>query len=238
MIKAIFFDLDGTLLPMDEKEFTKIYLTSLARKLIPYHYDPTLLSKGVFLGLKKMVCNDGTKFNCDVFFDEFSSFYHRDTRKEIPVFISFYQNEFKDALVACKKNPLSKEIVSFCKKNFSFTVLSTNPIFPREAQCARLSFLDLKDTDFDFVTDYANSKYCKPNPKYFSSLLEKFSLKPEEVLLFGNDTVEDFACATSLGIQVFLLNHSPIVQKGDEKTYPWISMEDVIPILSKYVKNN
>lgn len=236
MIKAIFFDLDGTLLPMDEKEFTKIYLSSLAKKLIPYHYDPALLSKGVFLGLKKMVLNDGSRFNSDVFFDEFSSFFQRDTRKEIPVFLSFYQNEFKDAFIACKKSPLSREIVSFCKKNFPLTILSTNPIFPREAQCARLSFLDLADSDFDFVTDYSNSKYCKPNPNYFSFLLEKYSLKPEEVLLFGNDVIEDYACATKLGIQVFLLNHSPIVPKGDEKEYPWISMEEVIPVISKCIQ--
>lgn len=236
MIKAIFFDLDGTLLPMDEKEFTKIYLSSLAKKLIPYHYDPTLLSKGVFSGLKKMVSNDGSRFNCDVFFDEFSSFFQRDTRKEIPVFLSFYQNEFKDALIACKKSPLSKEIVSFCKANFPLTILSTNPIFPREAQCARLSFLDLSDSDFDFVTDYSNSKYCKPNPNYFSFLLEKYSLKPQEVLLFGNDVIEDYACAMQCGIQVYLLNHSPIVSKGDNKPYPWISMDEVIPLISKFIQ--
>lgn len=33
MIKAIFFDLDGTLLPMDEKEFTNLYFELLANKM-------------------------------------------------------------------------------------------------------------------------------------------------------------------------------------------------------------
>lgn len=35
MIKAILFDLDGTLLPMDQDEFTKGYFNLLAAKLAP-----------------------------------------------------------------------------------------------------------------------------------------------------------------------------------------------------------
>ena len=38
-IKTILFDLDGTLLPMDQDIFIKGYLGGLAKKLAPYGYN-------------------------------------------------------------------------------------------------------------------------------------------------------------------------------------------------------
>lgn len=35
MIKTIFFDLDGTLLPMDQEAFVKSYLRRMAKKMPP-----------------------------------------------------------------------------------------------------------------------------------------------------------------------------------------------------------
>ena len=39
MLKAVLFDLDGTLLPMDEEKFTKGYFGMLCQKLAPFGYD-------------------------------------------------------------------------------------------------------------------------------------------------------------------------------------------------------
>lgn len=38
-IKAILFDLDGTLLPMNQNKFIEAYFGSLAKKLLPFGYD-------------------------------------------------------------------------------------------------------------------------------------------------------------------------------------------------------
>ena len=43
-IKTILFDLDGTLLPMDEKEFIKGYFGMLCAKLAPFGYKPNVSS--------------------------------------------------------------------------------------------------------------------------------------------------------------------------------------------------
>lgn len=47
MIKAILFDLDGTLLPMDNDAFTKYYFKLLCKKLAPMGYDPQQCIDGV-----------------------------------------------------------------------------------------------------------------------------------------------------------------------------------------------
>ena len=39
MINTVLFDLDGTLLPMDQEEFVNTYLGLLAKKLAPHGYD-------------------------------------------------------------------------------------------------------------------------------------------------------------------------------------------------------
>ena len=44
-IKAVLFDLDGTLLPMDQDEFVKAYSMGLAKKLAPHGYEPEKLVK-------------------------------------------------------------------------------------------------------------------------------------------------------------------------------------------------
>lgn len=63
MLKAVLFDLDGTLLPMDEQEFTKGYFGLLCRHLAPLGYDKDLLIKTVWDGTKLMLKNDGSKTN-------------------------------------------------------------------------------------------------------------------------------------------------------------------------------
>ena len=64
-IKAVLFDLDGTLLPMDQDEFIKTYMSRLAKYMAPYVYDPDLLLKGLWMGTGAMVKNDGRKTNED-----------------------------------------------------------------------------------------------------------------------------------------------------------------------------
>ncbi len=40
MLKTILFDLDGTLLPMDQDEFIRDYFQRLAQKVSPLGYEP------------------------------------------------------------------------------------------------------------------------------------------------------------------------------------------------------
>ena len=70
--KAIFFDLDGTLLPCDIDVFTKAYFTELAKVLAPYGYEKDELVAAIWGGTKLMYKNDGSKSNCDVFWECFA----------------------------------------------------------------------------------------------------------------------------------------------------------------------
>ena len=70
-IKAVLFDLDGTLLPMDQEKFVMTYLGLLAKRLAPKGYDAQKLMKVMWAGVGAMVKNDGSCTNEETFWKVF-----------------------------------------------------------------------------------------------------------------------------------------------------------------------
>ena len=58
MIKAVMFDLDGTLLPMEEKQFIDGYLNLLSKHLEEFGYNPEEVVKSIWKGTKLMLENN------------------------------------------------------------------------------------------------------------------------------------------------------------------------------------
>jgi len=113
MIKAILFDLDGTLLPMDQDEFTKGYFKLLAAKLAPYGYEPKTLIDTVWAGTAAMVKNTGAQTNEAAFWEMFSRTYGAEkTERDKPLFEEFYADDFQRASVFCPRNGRAAETVA------------------------------------------------------------------------------------------------------------------------------
>ena len=51
MIKAVMFDLDGTLLPTNDDEFTKVYFGPLYKKASNYGYEKESFIKAILKGV-------------------------------------------------------------------------------------------------------------------------------------------------------------------------------------------
>ena len=219
-LKAVLFDLDGTLLPMDQENFMKLYFGGLAKKLTPYGYEPQKLIDSIWAGTAAMVKNDGSRTNEDTFWDIFEKSYGRPCRQDEPIFDSFYRNEFIAAKDACGYVPEAKEAVDFLKENGVTVILATNPLFPPIATENRMAWAGLSPEDFALYTTYDNSSYCKPNPKYYAEILQKINLNAEDCLMVGNDVAEDMVAET-LGMKVFLLTDCLLNTKNlDITKYP------------------
>ena len=74
-IKAVLFDLDGTLLPMNMDEFVKTYFTLLSKRMAEFGYDPKELTATIWAGTKAMMKNDGKVTNETVFWQAFADKY-------------------------------------------------------------------------------------------------------------------------------------------------------------------
>lgn len=237
MIKVVFFDLDGTLLPMDENMFVKGYFKMLYEHVKHLGYKQDELINMIYAGMKAMYENDGTKTNEEVFWDQAVKMMGSKVLDDKWAFDEFYKTEFYNTKKLCGYSDEPRKIIDYLHKKGIPVALTTNPIFPFEGTKARMSFVNLRPDDFILVTTYENSSYCKPNPKYFEACLSKLGLKPDEVILFGNNTKEDGDCASSLGIKTYLVNGYIIEDEFSTGTYERINMEDIIGVINKHIKN-
>lgn len=203
--KAILFDMDGTLLPMNQKEFVEGYFKLLYEDLNSY-IDYESLVKALWSGTYAMYKNDGSKTNREVFWEDFINNTKLDRSIVEPICDKFYGSRFKIAQIYTKNNNLTKKALYLAHQKADIVLLATNPLFPLVAQETRLSFIDLNKSDFDYITAYEDQYYTKPNIKYYENLLNKFNLKASECLMIGNDVNEDMCPSITLGLDTYLVN--------------------------------
>ena len=220
MTKAILFDLDGTLLPMDQEVFVRDYLGRMAAFLAPHGYDPQSLIKAVWAGTGAMVKNDGKALNEDVFWYVFNSILGRDAKQDLALFEEFYRTEFQKAKDSCGFNPAAVEAIRQIKDMGYRLILATNPLFPAIATYSRARWAGLNPEDVELVTTYENSRFCKPNPDYYREILGKIALDGSQCLMVGNDVGEDMIAGT-LGMKTFLLTDCLINKTAEDiSQYP------------------
>lgn len=231
-IKIILFDLDGTLLPMDQDVFVKGYFSTLSKKLAPYGYDPEELTKEIWTGAALMVKNNGPLTNEEVFWNYFLKRFGEKIHEDKKLFDEYYNNEFNTVKDLCGQNPKALETVLALQEEGYRTALATNPLFPKHATANRIRWAGFDPDIFDFFTSYEVCTSCKPNPRFYQEILDKTDYKPEEILMVGNDVKEDMVAGT-LGMKVFLLTDCLINKENvDISQYPHGNYDDLL----SYVK--
>ena len=233
MVTTILFDLDGTLLPMDQDRFIQSYLGRMAKKLAPHGYDPDLLVKALWKGTGAMVKNDGSQSNEDLFWSVFNAVMGRDCRCDEPLFTDYYENEFQLVASDCGFDARAGEAIREIRALGYHVALATNPLFPAIATHSRANWAGLNTKDFDLITTYENSRFCKPNPEYYRDILATLKLKPENCVMVGNDVSEDMI-AESMGIRVFLLtDHILNKENKDISQYPHGSFPELMDFIRR-----
>ena len=215
MLTSVLFDLDGTLLPMDNEVFTKHYFKLLAGEMISRGYEPGQLIDAVWAGTAAMVKNDGSRSNEDAFWNRFAEIIGDRAWDDKEVFMDFYRHKFVGAKSSCGFDPLVPKLISELKANGIRIALATNPIFPEIATLQRIEWAGVRPEDFELYTVYENIGYSKPNLEYYREVCRRMGVKPEECLMVGNDTGEDM-CAEALGMRVFLLTDNVINKSGED----------------------
>lgn len=239
MLKTILFDLDGTLLPMEEPRFLKGYFDLLTRTMAPHGFDGKELIGLLWRGVAAMVANDGARTNEAVFRKIFADSYpDRDTDRDLALLGTFYRTEFDRASVFCGFNPQAGETVRELKRRGFSLILASNPIFPRLAQECRLRWAGVDPADFSFFTSLENFSFSKPNPDYYRAILSTRGLDPSECLMVGNDAEEDATAASAAGIPVFLMTDCLLNRKNKDITlYRRGSFPELMKTIDEAAKN-
>ena len=224
-MNTVLFDLDGTLLPMDMKEFTDTYMFLLSNRLSSVGFNSDEIIPALWTAVEAMVANDGMITNEECFWKAFEKAYtkgeerldNKFKRKLEKEMTKFYKEDFGVARYVTHPVDTVAECINILKEKGYQLVVATNPIFPEVATIERLSWSGVSAEDFSLITTYENSCYAKPNLDFYRFLLKVLDKDPEDCLMVGNDVHEDM-CARNIGIDVFLIEGN-VLNKYNEDTF-------------------
>lgn len=205
--RAICFDLDGTLLPMDLDEFMREYFKRIAACAAENGLDPERFIDALKKGIHAMGRNDGSKTNHDAFWDVFYDAYGRDAIGDFDAEAmanAFYDGSFQHIGDGFEGNPDVPRVLSTLVEKGYPLVLTTMPMFPLHAVKHRLRWAGADPDVFERITYYLNSTWTKPHLAYYAENLAAMGLRGEDVLMVGNNTMEDLAFM-DLGADAYLI---------------------------------
>jgi len=219
-VKALLFDLDGTLLDVNMLKFIPEYIRSLTPWIEGYipkqeFADMLMASTGV------MIANtDPQLTNEQVFFQDFCSRTQQPLELIRPVFEDYYQKGFPKLKKLARPNPHARTLLEAALNKGIKLVLATNPLFPEVAIRQRMCWGNLADIPFELVTYLENMHFCKPQPDYYMEILSRINLEPESCMMVGNDVGEDIFPAQKVGLKTFLVDGPLLINKTGRKPSP------------------
>lgn len=235
--KLIMSDLDNTLLPIyTQEKFADMWFRDIGKKFLDHGLDPKRALEGMSSAVRAMLYNESGKKNIEVFYDKTEQISGCSRDRIEQVARDYYTSTFENVYELTLPNPYAPVIADLMRSRADHAVVATMPIFTKEAVEARLRWIGLTPDMFDHVTTAENSSYCKPNTNYFSEILERFSVKPSEALMIGNDVREDMQPCKSLGIDTFLVTDHMITHKLPYSEYRQGDYAELVSFLENLPK--
>lgn len=225
-LTTILFDLDGTLLPMDLEKFQELYFRSLSMEFSDL-IDPRKLGGLVWECTLEMVKDKSPRTNREVFMDAMG---RRVGHELVPEyerrFMEYYGSNFEHVKGSTYASEPMREAVALLKESGYTLAIATNPVFPEAAVLRRIEWAGLSRDDFQLVTNFDNSHYCKPNLEYYEEILKVLGKSAEECMMVGNDELEDMV-PKALGMKTYLVtdNIVPGEIKGPEPDFKGTSAD-------------
>ena len=213
-IKAVLFDLDGTLLRIRMSEFIPRYIAGLAECCADY-VKPKKFEQAMLAAIRSLIRFPGVDGQTNEqrlfsFMQQQLSVAEEDLRG---CFAAYRHSSMAGLEPLVKPVPLAQQIVAECQQLNVPLVLATNPVFPEFMVDVRLAWAGLDKASFHHVTSYENSCYCKPQAGYYQEIVNRLKIAPQACLMVGNDTQHDLS-AVAIGMQTFLVDTWVIEHEG------------------------
>jgi len=215
VLKAVLFDLDGTLLQINAGEFMKEYLKEIAAAAAPV-VEPGRFVRELLASTNAMMQNrEQGQTNSAVFWADFHGRLGERVEDLKPLLEDFYAHRFNNLSRVAMPGGKAGQTVQKTRELGLRIVLATDPLFPESAIRDRMNWAGVGDLPWELVTSYEFMHFCKPHPEYYLEIASRTKLKPEHCLMVGNDVEKDIVPAAAAGMRTylvtdFLINNKPV----------------------------
>ena len=203
MIRAVLFDLDGTLLGNDMERFMPAYFDRLQAFIAPL-YPPERFLDALLVAMREAIRRPDPRRTV---WERFVEAFERETKQPMdfwmPLFTRFYAEVFPSlrALTECRAE--ARLLVERARARGLRIAVATNPVFPEVAIRQRIEWAGLGDVPFDWITTMENMRFTKPWPEYYLEVAERLQVPPEACGMIGNDWKQDIEPAEQVGMRTF-----------------------------------
>jgi FMN phosphatase YigB (HAD superfamily) len=215
-VKAVLFDLDGTLLDIDLGAFLRDYFGALG-ETVAEHFPGREVLPAILTATEAMQAPHTGSSNQEVFARRFEELTGIDIEADGEVFDRFYAERFPALGAAYGPHAGARDAVLAARRLGLSVVVATQPIFPRAAIEHRLAWAGLGDLGLGVITTYEVMHACKPLPDYFREAAAMAGARPVECIMVGDDRSLDMP-ASDVGMRTFYVGTEPDVHadwRGD-----------------------
>jgi FMN phosphatase YigB (HAD superfamily) len=201
-IRAILFDLDGTLLDSNMDVFLPHYFKMLTARVAHIMPPETFLAH-LMQATEAMIANDGRATNEEVFARTFYPLIGHPREQVELILLRFYTDDFPALRQHTRRKPAARQVVQRAFDLGCDVVIATNPVFPAIAIEQRLAWAGVVDFPYHLVTTYENSRAAKPSLLYYEQILDAIGQRAEACLMVGDEDMD--MVAAHLGCPTFLV---------------------------------
>ncbi|MDO8987216.1 MAG: HAD family hydrolase [Coriobacteriia bacterium] len=198
MLKAVLFDLDGTLLDIDIEAFLGTYFAALSEALAEVfgnEGDLRQAMRAVSDATGAMMLPHEEHTNRQVFYAKFKSLTGVDLAEHDELLERFYRDVFPTLDAGIAPALGGSESIAAARECGLRIAVATNPIFPRAAILHRMAWAKISPDQVDVITDFDLMHATKPHPAYFRETAALLGVDPTDCLMVGNDRVLDLSAA-------------------------------------------
>lgn len=202
-MRAILFDLDGTLLDIDLGGFLRTYFGALGAATQDRYPGIDVLG-AILASTARMQATHPGMTNREAFNADFlqRTDLDLDADEHARVFDDFYRVVFPTLGHGYGPAKGARRAVTTAMELGLPVVIATQPIFPRAAIEHRLAWAGLTDLGLQDLTTYELMHACKPQPEYFREAAAMAGHTPADCLMVGDDRALDMP-ATDTGMRTF-----------------------------------
>ena len=216
-MRAVLFDLDGTLLDIDIDAFIRRYFARLGpvvARVAGDGFSPEQAIDVVMRSTQAMMQPHPGKTNQVAFDEAFVRLTGADLGLAYEEFTRFYDTVFPTLGKGLGPVAGAVEAVE-CSLALGLRVaIATNPIFPEVAIRQRMAWAGVSGLDIPLVTTFELMHACKPSPDYFLETASLLGVAPADCLMVGDDPQLDLP-ASNVGMSTYAVG----IDRPTDATY-------------------